>query len=274
MRKRKPALKSQAVKRKKRGKVQRVRHAFHLIGSGFARIFLVILGCVVVSLMFLYVYGYLLTSPYIRLEKVVFQGVDGELKDKLLEMANLDFDLSLLAINLDEIKGKLQGHPWIRSVDLEKRFPHTLYIRAEKEEPLALVMLDNLYYMNRWGKVFKETDDMDSLDCPVVTGMSTKSDERGRQLQTALQVLRTIEAEQAPWCLGNLSEVHVRKDGNVSLYFTFLRAEIQLRGSDLANRMDDLKRLVEHLNDEGRIQMVRSINFNYGDAAAVSFRKG
>lgn len=274
MTKRKPALKSQAVKRKKRGTFRRVWYAFHLIGSGFARILVVILGCVVVSLMFLYVYGYLLTSPYIRLEKVVFQGVDGDLKDKLLEMANLDFDLSLLAINLDEIKRNLQGHPWIRSVDLEKRFPHTLFIRAEKEKPLALVMLDNLYYMNRWGKVFKETDDLDSLDCPVVTGISTKGHERERQLQTVLQVLRTIEAQQAPWCLDNLSEVHVREDGNVSLYFTFLRAEIQLRGSDLAHKMDDLKRLVEHLNDEGRIQTVRSINFNYGDAAAVSFRKG
>jgi hypothetical protein len=38
--------------------------------------------------------------------------------------------------------------------------------------------------------------------------------------------------------------------------------------------MADLKRLVEHLNSEGRIPMVRSINLNYGDAAAVSFRKG
>jgi cell division septal protein FtsQ len=254
--------------------VPRVWHAFRLIGTGFARMFFVIFGVVVVSLMFLYVYGYLLSSPYIRLERVVFQGVDGELKDELLEMANLDFDLSLLAINLDELKERLQAHPWIGSVDLEKRFPHTLRIRAEKEEPLALVNLDHFFYMNRRGKVFKQAVGLDSLDYPVVTGISTEDEEKERQLQVALEVLRVVEAEHPPWCLDNLSEIHVRKDGNVSLYFTFLHAEIQLRGTDLALKMADLKRLVEHLNSEGRIPMVRSINLNYGDAAAVSFRKG
>jgi cell division protein FtsQ len=274
MAKKKSALKSRAVKRKKQGMLPRVWHAFRLVGTGFARMFFVIFGGVVVSLMFLYVYGYVLTSPYIRLEKVVFQGVDGELKDELLERAGLDFDLSLLAVNLDELKERLQAHPWIRSVDLEKRFPHTLMIRAEKEEPLALVNLDPLFYMNRRGKVFKEAEGLDSLDYPVVTGISTEVDQKERQLQVALEVLRVIHEEPPPWCLGNLSEIHVRKDGNVSLYFTFLRAEIQLRGTDLALRMADLKRLVEHLHSEGRIPMVRSINLNYGDAAAVSFRKG
>jgi cell division protein FtsQ len=274
MTKRKSALQSRAVKRKRRGTLPRVWHAFRFIGTGFARMFFLIFGVVVVSLMFLYVYGYLLTSPYIRLEKVVFQGVDGELKDELLEMADLDFDLSLLAINLDELEERLQAHPWVRSVELEKHFPHTLTIRAEKEEPLALVNLDALFYMSRGGKMFKQVVGLDSLDYPIVTGISTEDEEKGQQLHTALGILRVLETEQPPWCLDNLSEIHVRKDGNVSLYFTFLRAEIQMRGTDLALKMADLKRLVEHLNSGGRIPMVRSINLNYGDAAAVSFRKG
>ncbi|MEJ2723487.1 MAG: FtsQ-type POTRA domain-containing protein [Deltaproteobacteria bacterium] len=274
MRKRKSALKSRAVKRKRQGALPRVWHAFRLIGAGFARMFFVIFGGVVVSLMFLYVYGYLLTSPYIRLEKVVFQGVDGQLKDELLEMADLDFQLSLLAINLDELKERLEAHPWIRSVDLEKGFPHTLRIRAEKEKPLVLVNLGDLYYMNRWGTLFKEAVELDSLDYPVVTGVSTENREKEKQLKVALGILRVLEKEHTPWCLDDLSEIHVRKDENVSLYFTFLRAEIRLRGTDLAYKMGDLKRLVEHLNGEGRIPMVRSINLNYGDAAAVSFRKG
>jgi cell division protein FtsQ len=274
MTKRKSSLKSRAVKRKGQGILPRVWHAFHFIGTGFARIFFVMCGIVAVSLMFLYVYGYLLTSPYIRLEKVIFQGLDGELKDELLEMADLDFDLSLLAINLDELEERLEAHPWIRSVDLEKRFPHTLAIFAEKEEPLALVNLDRLFYLSRRGTLFKEVAGLDRLDYPIVTGLSKEDEEKGRQLHDALEILRVLETEQPPWCLDNLSEIHVRKDGNVSLYFTFLRAEIRMRGTDLALKMGDLKRLVEHLNDEGRIPMVRSINLNYGDAAAVSFRKG
>lgn len=255
--------------------LSKVWNAFRLIGSCFVRISFVVTGGVVISLAFLSLYGYLLTSPYIRLETVVFQGIDGELKDELLQMCNLNFELSLLAVNLTELRQSLEKHPWISSVNLEKRFPHTLVIRAEKEEPWAIVAMESkLYYINRWGKIFKETHETDSLDYPVITGISKGGNGREKDVDRAVQVLRILESEKAPWSLDNLSEVHLKKDRQVSLYFSFLPAVIRLNGTDLAMRMGDLKKVVEHLNSTGRIHMVRSINLNYDAGAAVSFKKG
>jgi len=228
----------------------------------------------VMSLGFLSLYGYLLTSPYIRLEEVVVSGVDEELKSELLEMAHLNYEHSLLAINLNELQERLEKHPWVRSVNLEKSFPHTLVIRVEKEEPCALVLADKLYYMNRWGRLFKELSPDERIDFPVVTGLSEKEEERGEQLDAAVQILRLFEAGEPPWDLGHLSEVHVKPDGAVDLYVSFIPGVVKLRVNDLATKLDDLKTVVQHLISTGRIHMVRTIHLDYGDGAAVAFEKG
>ncbi|MCJ7593500.1 MAG: cell division protein FtsQ/DivIB, partial [Desulfobacterales bacterium] len=133
---------------------------------------------------------------------------------------------------------------------------------------------DKLYYMNQWGGVFKEVDAGENFDYPVITGIAPEGDEREKDLHYALQVLKSLAPETAPWTLDNLSEIHVREGGDVSLYFSSLPVVVNLKGEDLAEKMDDLKRLVEHLEKTGRIHMVRGINLNYRDAAVVAFKKG
>jgi hypothetical protein len=49
---------------------------------------------------------------------------------------------------------------------------------------------------------------------------------------------------------------------------------VRLTVTDLATKLDELKRLVEHLTSTGRIHMVRTINLDYLDGAAVAFEKG
>jgi cell division protein FtsQ len=189
-------------------------------------------------------------------------------------MSQLNFDLSLLAINLNEVKQKMEKHPWVRSVHVEKNFPHTLSIRAEKEEPRAIVAADKLYYINRWGKIFKEVDVGEKLDYPIITGVPVHGEGNEKDLNLAVLALSTVEAEGGRWSLENLSELHMKGDGSVYLYYSSLPIAIKVRASDLGSRMADLKRVIEHLNRTGRIRMAREINLDYADGAVVSFRKG
>jgi hypothetical protein len=128
--------------------------------------------------------------------------------------------------------------------------------------------------MNRWGKVFKEVEEFEPMDLPVVTGIPAEGEGREKPLNTAVLVLSTLEAEKGSWSLRNLSELHVRGDGSVYLYYASLPLTIKARAADLGRRMDDLKKVVEHLNRNGRIRMARGINLEYADGAVVSFRKG
>jgi cell division protein FtsQ len=271
--KRRPVLKKQVVERKQKGKFSEFLRTTRRISKWVLRGSLLLVGLVTISLLFVSLYNDLLKSSYIRLEQVVLTGVDENLKAKLLEMAKLNFNTSLLSIDLNELKRNLEQDPWVRSVNLEKDFPHTLMIRAEKEDPWAIVAMDKLYYINHRGKIFKALDPGDETDFPVITGITKDEEDSPKLIGIAVEVLKTLDAEKDPWSRKNLSEVHVRKDGDVVLYFPNLPASIKIRGSDLAGRMEDLKKVVNYLNSTGRIHMVSSIDLNYTEGAVVVFKK-
>ncbi len=259
------------------------------VGSGFLRVGLILGLLTIISMTFVCGYHYLLTSPYIRLDEVAVDGVDGEIKDALIQMCGVSSKLSLVAMNLNELKQEMEEHLWIRSVRLERRFPHTLIVEAEKEIPSAVVVMEGIYYMNRWGEAFKEVYDWEEMDFPVVTGVFTPESNMQAQLNRAACMIRVLESEEGLWSLKQVSEIHIDKDGGISLYFRHLPAEIRLTsdipaiacpiqieelGPDVKKKIDELKKLVKHLDQTGQIHQVKCVDLNYVNGAVVSFRKG
>jgi cell division protein FtsQ len=271
-RKRKSILTRQAVKKRKAKTSSKTWRATRFLFSYSFKFSCLLAGLVLISLSFLYLYENLLTSPYVRLERVVVNGVDEKLKHALLQMSELKPDTSLLSVHLDELKQRMEEHPWIRSVNLKKRFPHTLVIEAEKEEPCAIVVMNDLHYMNRWGKLFRKVDESESMDFPLVTGIASSDSDGEKQLQLAASVLRLLKEEDGLWSRSEVSEVHVEKTGHVSLFLLSLPAVIEFEGTELETKMGDLKRLVKHLKETGRLQMVERINLNIREGAVVSYK--
>ena len=272
--KRRSVLKRQTVRKKTRGKLNALWKTISLVGVYFVKFSCLVVALVMISLFFVSLYEYLLQSPYIQLERVIFSGVDEDMRVELIELAGLTPNMSLLTIDLKEIKENMEKHPWIRSVKVEKRFPHTLAVRVEIEEPRAVVVMDKLYFMNRWGEILREVDPTGVLDYPIITGVSMTRPNKRKHLMRAAHVLNILGSQKSPWSLKDLSEVHIKRDGNIALYFTSFPGVIQARGRDFGFKIDDLKKVVEHLDHTGRTQMVRGINLDYHDGAVVSFKNG
>ncbi len=272
--KRKSALKNKAEKRKKRRPLAGIWRTVTVIAAFFLRFSVFGIALILISLVFVLLYDYMLTSPYIRLEKIVVTGVDGAMKNEILERAELGPDSSLLGIDLGKLKSTLEQDPWIQSVRLEKQFPHTLIIHAAKEEPWAVAAMGELYYVNRSGEIFVEVERGKKLDFPVITGLREEAEIQGEQLLWATHVLKVLESERRPWSYSDISEVHVKRHGEMLLYFNSLPVPVQVMASEMGRRMGDLKRVVEHLNETGRIPMVKKINLNYREGAVVSFKRG
>ncbi len=244
------------------------------IGSGILKGFLFVAVITVLSITFLSFYNYLLTSPYMKLEQVTVKGAGPQMRDELIQLAGLDARKSLLGLHLYDLREKIKTHPWIRTVKLERRFPHTLVIEVEKQVPEALVYVDDFYYVNQWGEVFKAVSRTDDMDFPVITGFSEENAPTGDELGKAIHVLNVLKAEKGPWSVPQLSEIHLGKDGATSLYFSHFKAEIRFVWDELAGKIDGLKKVVEHLNTSGKMDLVTCINLNYSDGAVVSFENG
>jgi cell division protein FtsQ len=247
---------------------------FHKLGSGMVKFLILATVITVISVSFLCLYHYLLSSPYLRLQQVEVEGVDGKIRDELIEVCGLNSHSSLLDLNLNRLKQQMEGHPWIRSVNLERRFPHALIVQAEKEQPLGVVLMDKLYYVNRWGEVFKEVSQSEGVDFPLVTGIQSEESRQREQLRRAVSLMRALESVGGPWTLSQLSEVNVKEDEVLSLYYKDIGAEIKLIGSQVGGEMDKLGRVARHLKETGVINQVNRIDLSYRDGVVVSFRDG
>jgi cell division protein FtsQ len=274
MRKRSVLTNQSIRKRKKSGGLFVVFGVITRIVLGFTKIFCLILAVAVISLSFISIYHYLLNSPYVKLRQVKVTGVDGKIRHDLIRIAGLNSELSLVSLNLEKLKQKMEEHPWVRSVKLERRFPHSLIISVEKQIPSALVMTDKIHYMNQHGEIFKEVNDSEEMDFPIITGASQDILENHEQLQRAARVIKILESEKGLWSLNELSEIHLERNRGMSIYFSHLAAEIKVTVEDLEDKMYGLSKVAEHLSKTGRIHQVDRIDLNHVDGAVVSFRKG
>jgi cell division protein FtsQ len=273
--KRQSVLNKQSVKKQKKRDFLAVFRVIPIVGSGLLKVLFLIAGIAVISLSFVFLYYYLLSSPYMKLKQVEMEGVDRKIRQELIEICNLNSDLSLLELNLNELREKMESHPWIRSAKLIRRFPHTLIVQAEKESPSALVLLEKVSYMNRWGEIFTQVKEWEDMDFPIITGVSGKDPKALKEkLEMASLILKVLKPEKGLWSLNRLSEIHVNRNGRLSIYFNHMNAEIKLMPCDLQGKIDGLKKVEEHLRSTGRIDQVTSINLNHVDGALVSFKKG
>ncbi len=264
----------QTVRRKK--KQQKSFSGFFRAVKTASLVSVKVLGlCVIVasiSFFFLYLYQYLVSSPYVKLDEVRISGVDERIKQELIEISGLDNELSLLTINLRKIKRKMESHPWVREVELEKSFPNLLLVRAEKESPFAIVALDKLYYINRWGVPFKELEYSDNKDFPVITGISPLDTEKEYRLEMAASILSVFDAEKGAWSMEELSELHFEKNDKIALYSTSMPMVLKMGYSEVAAKKKELRRIIGHLKETGKINMVNAIDLDYTDRAVVSFK--
>jgi len=268
-------LANQSIKKRRKGEsLFLVFGVITRIGLGFTKIFCLVLAVAIISFSFISIYHYLLTSPYVKLKKVKVTGVDRKIRHELLQMGGLNPEISLVSINLKKLKQEMEKHPWVRSVKLERRFPHSLIISAERQIPSALVVKDKIHYMNRHGEIFKEVKDSEDIDLPIVTGASRDILENREYLQRAARVIKILESEKGFWSLSELSEIHLKRDNGMSIYFSHLAAEIRVTVEDLADKIAGLNKVAEHLSKTGRINQVDRIDLNHVDGAVVSFRKG
>jgi cell division septal protein FtsQ len=273
--KKRDVLQRQTVSRKRKERRPALR--FGMIWSvckGCLKGFGAVLVLALISLSFLSVYHYLVTSPYLKLEHVKVKGAQQELKTEILKTVALEPGVSLLALNLQALKKQLEELRWIRSIQLERRFPHTLLIRVEKQEPRAILVSDGMYYLNRYGEPFKKVEASEDADFPLVTGLRTKGQREIDELQKVARVMEELREEKNPWSLAALAEIHVEDENHFTLYFEHMDAGIRVSGTALRKEVQELRRVVAHLARSGRIGKVSTIDFGYRGGAVVSFRKG
>ena len=269
--KRSSVLDKQSVKRHKRKGSLPPKRFFGQLGFGLIKIFLFFLGLGALSLAFISGYQFLSSSSYFRLNNIVVAGVSDDFREELIKISGIKEKENLLSIESSTIRKNIERHPWIKSVSLKKEFPHTLYIKAENEEAVAIVILETMSFMDKEGIVFKDIESNDSTDFPVVTGLSQGDEKNGAKLKRVASLLNAIHLCASPLLIKNLSEIHVEEDGAFIIYFKKLPFKVLFGRDDFERKIGSLIDIITHLRTTYRLDQARSIDLDYSDRAVVAF---
>lgn len=265
-------LDKQSIRRDRKRVFLPFKRALEQLGFGLIKIFVFILALIVVSSALLFGYRYISSSPYLRLNNIIITGVNGELKDELMKISGIKRGESYLSINVAKVKQSIEEHPWVKSAKVEKKFPHAIHIGIESREAAAIVISEtDMHFMDTYGVIFKRVENDDFIDFPVITGMCSFSDGKGRKFQDIASLLNLIRLEDAPLSIRELSEINVSINGDLALYFSRLPFKVFIGKDDFKRKIKLMRRIVSHLTGTYKLYLASSIDLDYSNRAVVAF---
>ncbi|MBW2133874.1 MAG: FtsQ-type POTRA domain-containing protein [Deltaproteobacteria bacterium] len=234
-----------------------------------------------VSLLLVVGYQYCLTSPFFCIKDancIQIQGLERITPAQILQIAQLSPGISLLAIKPLEVEKALNQHPWVKRAELIRQWPDRLTIVIKEHQPIAIVPLDRLYYMNRQGVLFKPLEKTDSHDLPVITGLTSEDfqaagDQPSPLLKKIVDLIRVLKETPAPLNFKNIAEIHVDPERGLTLYSIALGIGIDIGFQAHKQKFANFRKLLPTLERKGEIQRVVRINLNYPNRVLVSFKK-
>ncbi len=88
----------------------------------------------------------------------------------LKHLADIRLGTHLFQADLDRAINGVTAHPWVDSASARRRFPGAIEIQIEEHHPRMLLALENLWFVDERGDIFKRAD-TESLDYPAITGI-------------------------------------------------------------------------------------------------------
>ncbi len=197
----------------------------------------------------------------------------------ILKEARLEPGTNLLALRPGQSEQALLSHPWIARAELIRKWPNRVELRIQEREPVALVQLGELFYLDRQGRLFKPLSPGDPHDFPVITGLAREdfAPEPGMALPIGLsrifQLLDLLKQAPPPLNLENISEVRVDRDRGFTLYANGLQSAVDLGLSDFPAKLEKFTKVWPILVQQGYQTRVTRINLDYSQRVLLSLHE-
>jgi cell division protein FtsQ len=202
-----------------------------------------------------WVYVRLLGDPYFRVREVEVEGGRKIPKETLLSLTVIDGMPNLFSVKLKEVVERLESHPWIEQVRVRKIFPHKILIQIKEKRPMAIIQLEELYYIDTQGEIFSPVGDRDEYNYPYLTGLSRRVLEKDpaeakRLIAKALEILRIAGQEKSP-PLKEISEIHMEKAYGIDCITKAEGVEVKMGWEDFGEKVRRLSLVWADLRKRG-----------------------
>jgi cell division septal protein FtsQ len=208
------------------------------------------LALLVVVLLFAAIKGLMQTTPF-PVQKVDVRGVQRLTREEIVTLTGVLPGQNLLSLHLKAVGQQVARNPWVASVRVQRFFPGTLAVSITERQPVAVVNLGLLYYLDNQGEPFKPLSFGDTLDLPVVTGLSEDAlaaDPAGTReaLKSACELLGALQ-QYGSFILADVSEIHYDRGHGFTLFTTSAAVPIRIGTDDFSGKLARFARIYQTL---------------------------
>jgi cell division septal protein FtsQ len=192
-------------------------------------------------------------------------------REEILSLAEVEPGRDLLRMNLKQMGEHLLQNPWVETVRIHRYFPDGLSISITEREPVAVVNMGFIYYLDKKGSVFKALNQGDRLDYPVVTGFSEEDmtgDPGGAQnaLRDTCDLLDVLR-QKGTFLLADISEIHYDKGFGFTLFTASGALPVKIGSGDFSAKIDRFSRIYRDLMAQRAT--LHYIDLDYSDKIIV-----
>ncbi|MEI7817201.1 MAG: FtsQ-type POTRA domain-containing protein [Desulfuromonadales bacterium] len=192
-------------------------------------------------------------------------------RDEILGLAGVEPGKDLLRMNLKRMGEHILQNPWVETVRINRYFPDTISIAVTEREPIAIVNMGFIYYLDKKGNPFKVLNNGDLLDFPVVTGFTEEelsSDPKGSKeaLEAACLLLKALR-EKGSFILADVSEIHYAKGYGFTLYTATGALPVKIGSGDFSAKVERFARIYKDLMVQ--LPSIHYIDLDYNDKIII-----
>lgn len=192
-------------------------------------------------------------------------------RQEVLALAGLKEGNDLLRINLRRVGEQIEKNPWVDTVKVRRYYPHTLAIEITERQPVAVVNVGFLAYLDTKGDVFKPINEGDSLDFPIITGIAEEDISRdptgSREALVGAVSLIALLKQGGGFRLEDVSELHYDKGFGFTLFTAQGGVPIRLGTDGYPGKLARLARIYKDIQPQ--ILGLEYIDLNYNDKIIV-----
>jgi len=167
------------------------------------------------------------------------------------------------------LRKRLESHPLIDRATVQRQFPNRLEIEVRERRPEAIALLDQLYYVDRSGRLLMPLAGENGRDYPVITGLveDTAPGYRTWAFRRAMRLLRLCARMS---CLTGVSEVHLDRERGVELYPVYPKVSLVLGWGSWREKLTRAVRVLETW--AGYTDRLASVDARYRNQVVVKLR--
>ncbi len=215
-------------------------------------------------------------TPRLAIKEIVVRTGDRVGEAEVRRLADVALGDNVIAFRLRECVQAIELHPWVKRASVMRELPDRVVIEILERDPVAVIALGALYYVDDEGEIFKKVLPGEAIDYPAFTGITLSEAVDDKESVAALLSLGIEVVELSrdslilPWA--EVSEVRLEPGRGATVVRASDGVRIVLGRGELGDKWMRVERALVELGDE--TEKVAELDLNFESRVTVRLRDG